>query len=318
MEYTFITTPYRVDRKLYKYFSNVKYAIDSIRGRRIHLDNPQEFNDPFDATVGLFSYTNMPTEDNSVTVVEKLIRYTTESTLTEQQGHYLQKLLLLYQNKYVHLQSKKVDRISTIVETVYRELNDKTYSFDQFCRMIDNGYAKRDGFVRMDCKISCFSEVWNSILMWSYYANRHQGVCVEYDLSKLNLQNPLNEKIVSSIAKVQYSPIRTDLLFSDHEASQLNFIMSKADVWSHEHEWRIVCDSSEEYLPFDCISNVYIGVEFNTLAPKYQELVRAVASHDDVDIYRCLLNQDRYQIDAEKCYDSMLMSQLRKSKEMPA
>lgn len=200
MEYSFITTPYRIDRKLYKYFSNVKYAIDSIRGRHIHLDNPQDFNDPFDATVGLFHYTTMQ----------------------------------------------------------------------------------------------------------------------EYDLSKLNSDVPLNNKIISSIAKVQYSPIRTDLLPATDEASQMNFIMSKSDVWSHKHEWRIVCESEQEYLPFDCISKVYLGVGFDTNAPKYQDLVRAVATHDDVDIFKCLLNQDRYQIDAEKCYDSFSMSQLKKNKELLA
>ena len=318
MEYSFITTPYRIDRKLYKYFSNVKYAIDSIRGRHIHLDNPQDFNDPFDATVGLFQYTTMREYDTPSEVMKNIIRYTTNSTHTPQVQHYLKKMVTLYQEKYEQLQIQAEDRISTIVSRFYKELDDKKYSFEQFCKMVDNGYAKHDGFVRLDCKISCFSEVWDSILMWSYYANSHRGVCVEYDLSKLNTDNTLNNKIINSIAKVQYSPIRTDLLPATDEANQTNFIMSKSDVWSHEYEWRIVCESEQEYLPFDCISKVYLGVGFDTNAPKYQDLVRAVATHDDVDISKCQLNQDRYQIDAERCYDGLLMSQLKRNKELLA
>jgi hypothetical protein len=30
--------------------------------------------------------------------------------------------------------------------------------------------------------VSCFSESWNSILMWSHYADRHKGICLGFDV----------------------------------------------------------------------------------------------------------------------------------------
>ena len=33
---------------MYKYFGNIKYAFDSIKGNEIHFDSAKEFNDPFE------------------------------------------------------------------------------------------------------------------------------------------------------------------------------------------------------------------------------------------------------------------------------
>lgn len=67
----FLSTPYQIDRKLYKYFSNIDYAIDSIKNRRIHLDDPNSFNDPFDAIYSLRLYTIMKTGDNAAKELKK-------------------------------------------------------------------------------------------------------------------------------------------------------------------------------------------------------------------------------------------------------
>ena len=48
-EYNFLTAKHKIDRKLYKYFSDINKAIDCIQKRAIHLDDPQKFNDPFEA-----------------------------------------------------------------------------------------------------------------------------------------------------------------------------------------------------------------------------------------------------------------------------
>lgn len=85
-------------------------------------------------------------------------------------------------------------------------------TFETLCNSINNGFAVSDGMKRFPCKISCLSEVYDSIPMWSYYAQKHQGVCIEYDLSKLDMTTELNQQIVRNISKVHYSSIRPDIL----------------------------------------------------------------------------------------------------------
>ena len=62
---------------------------------------------------------------------------------------------------------------------VWLELKDTVY------RQIKN---LRDPFteLKQGMGISCLSESYDSLLMWAHYANSHRGICVEYDLLKIN------------------------------------------------------------------------------------------------------------------------------------
>lgn len=39
---------------------------------------------------------------------------------------------------------------------------------------------------QQDIRLTCFSEDWKSILMWSHYANCHKGFCIEYSMNKIS------------------------------------------------------------------------------------------------------------------------------------
>ena len=151
--------------------------------------------------------------------------------------------------------------------------------------------------------------------MWSYYANSHNGVCVEYDLSKLDMTDSMNRRILNSLSKVHYSPIRADSLYSlGDEYNYLNFIVSKSSVWSHENEWRIICDTKEEFLPFDCISCVYLGVNFNTDSTKYKKLLDAVKKTKKLSIKKAVLNSSDFNISFKEIYDGPFMYYLEEFK----
>ena len=134
------------------------------------------------------------------------------------------------------------------------------------------------------------------MLMWCYYADSHKGICIEYDLSKL-LKTPTNQKIIDSLTKVQYSPNRIDCLHGDAEDNVVKILTSKSDVWSHEQEWRIVCETNNEWLPFDCISGVYLGKKFNLKSPLYKRLVDSLEDNSGIKIYKAKLHTTKYQLE---------------------
>ena len=136
---------------------------------------------------------------------------------------------------------------------------------------------------------------------------------------KLNNTSPLNASIINNIKRVNYSPLRADVQYSSLPKSELNFLISKADVWQHEHEWRLICDTDEDYLPFDCLSHVYIGVNFsmdNSKNGKYSKLIRAVNSHSGVPISRCKLSANKFQIEFEGLYNSIIPHLVEKDESM--
>ncbi|MEM5669933.1 DUF2971 domain-containing protein [Bacillus cereus] len=91
-------------------------------------------------------------------------------------------------------------------------------------------------------KICCFSEINDSILMWSHYANNHKGFCIEYDFTK--------EGIDRSLTKQLQPVLYRDNLFNIghyfHENGEkmnplvINYnAIVKSTEWSYEKEWRI-------------------------------------------------------------------------------
>jgi len=56
-------------------------------------------------------------------------------------------------------------------------------------------------------KIACFSEAFDSILIWSHYANSHEGVCLEYETGLYSGGSYPNSKLV----RIKYSETRPEI-----------------------------------------------------------------------------------------------------------
>jgi hypothetical protein len=108
-----------------------------------------------------------------------------------------------------------------------------------------NQFEKR----KKDTKVSCFSEISDNILMWSHYADKHHGVCIEFD-SKL-LKKSFKED--SMFCKTNYiKRIKTKKLSKHKEKAIQYWISSKGKEWKYEKETRIILGSQkEDTVPFD-------------------------------------------------------------------
>lgn len=132
-------------------------------------------------------------------------------------------------------------------------------------------------------RIKCFTENKDSSYMWGNYGDSAQGICVEYELSKLDS----NSKILEHIFPIVYSDNRFegDYKIEDFikcrvgidterekydigELSEIDALyLVKSKEWEREKEWRIlynIYDIKEEgcldnCIKMDCISAVYLG-----------------------------------------------------------
>lgn len=82
-------------------------------------------------------------------------------------------------NNYSPLESISLNRITEIIEMSINELSSDFY-FD--------GDIFKSEVVRLRTKlfkkscVSCFSETNNNFLMWSHYASKHTGICLEFTI----------------------------------------------------------------------------------------------------------------------------------------
>ena len=104
-----------------------------------------------------------------------------------------------------------------------------TYPHDSLLQKLQAGLAK----TRQDSGIICLSAVPNSIRMWAYYAQAHEGICIGFDTTvapfrvatKVVYQNPdVPLDIVSALLR---------------DPSELAAHISLRKAWEFEQEYRI-------------------------------------------------------------------------------
>ena len=84
-----------------------------------------------------------------------------------------------------------------------------------------------------DVGVCSFSEVPDDILMWSHYADSHRGICLRFTPTRFDWSHFLPHE-------VRYSRHRPTLMMSnqDMEAWARAALLTKAEQWAYEKEWR--------------------------------------------------------------------------------
>jgi hypothetical protein len=80
---------------------------------------------------------------------------------------------------------------------------------------------------------------------------------MKYDFSVLDTENIVHKNICSALQKVWYSEQR----FLDSNGAFTPFI--KSLQWAHEQEWRLFREDEEKYLSIPCLTEIYLGIDFD-------------------------------------------------------
>lgn len=91
--------------------------------------------------------------------------------------------------------------------------------------------------------VTCFSEAFDSILMWSHYGKNHSGICIEYDL--LGMNEELNYSPVPVLYKNTFPSLtRFDLQNPESSVEEIYIksMLIKSKEWCYEKEWRVLQD----------------------------------------------------------------------------
>lgn len=125
-------------------------------------------------------------------------------------------------------------------------------SRQQMLSLMSTMFPALSSFSKRLSTIACFSEDVKSILMWSHYADSHQGFALEYDFRPTLSSKPLEK---GALYPVVYSDERYDaslyigweflyvLGFRPKNPDITAFskvALHKSRVWEYEREWRMI------------------------------------------------------------------------------
>lgn len=261
-------------RYLYKYYSNLEYAIDAIRNHRIHIEIPSGYNDVFDSA--------RVVDESELDFV--LYNNNSDMLVAKTERNYKELVFSLLSNCSCEL---------TYIEDVCRYLLHggvpceviKNIKF-RICNDLKNAQPNNN-------KIACFTCKNDSLLMWAHYGNHLKGVCLCFDTKK-------DSFLFSHAHKVEYTKFR-------NRDRNYNFYFYKASEWKYEKEWRLVVQGQEDYISTNSCVGVIIGeraahendMQFDRRELPYSNFTKIsfLAHEEGLNVYKAIANNEQYKID---------------------
>lgn len=258
---------------LYKYRDwTDKYDKKSIENLEVFFPSPRRFNDPFDCAILPDPFT--ATEDEIGARAARSVAQDMPDANRIDQLFEIDARVKQYQNNSENPE--------------YRE----NWKRDTKREMAD------------DFGVLSLTTDPTSILMWSYYADKHAGLCVGYDVRVLReTVNKVHETY--ALLKVKYQRDFPDLRpqdYSDTRDLVIDMLIIKAKDWEHEQEYRLILDGRNETaisLPKSAIAEVIVGAKM----PRKQidEVANILEGHDlSSTLRQAKLKEDEFAITIEQ------------------
>jgi hypothetical protein len=114
--------------------------------------------------------------------------------------------------------------------------------------------------IRSRMRMFCLSEICNNVMMYSHYADSHQGICLEFLVSGDPFYDILEAVTYNEKIPV-FHPFNADLNLQRKELPTIQ-LLTKSWTWSYEEEWRIIKDGPDPMLykfPPDLLSSIIFG-----------------------------------------------------------
>lgn len=145
--------------------------------------------------------------------------------------------------------------------------------------------------------LTSFSEIDNSILMWSHYTYNHEGFCLEFHTENFT------RFIKSSLYPTIYSntkPDCTEGFIKQHGVVDLLGVLYKAEEWSYENEWRIVFLNTDPFKEPKKYLNMKKHIKSITLGvnckQKNKDYIKHICVNNNWKLYQMKISDYEYKL----------------------
>ena len=293
------------EKSIYKYAS-IDTAIKILDSERVLLNNPDNFNDPFDAMINI--------DDKEINKSFDLFK---NYSLQQE----IKKLNIIIKNKINKQEKfKYIEGINELCESIK-----SSYFHDQLANINESfslNVKDTKAYIRKCTFITCFSYRNNSILMWSHYGDFHRGVCIEIENKSIILRDvTYTDKrpffdIYQDINEILSKKVNEEKNVYGSEKTKKNIISlfcTKSKDWSYENEVRfiilidknqknntnltgITLENEKYYLNIQ-VKKVFIGIKAK--GEKLEQLIKR-ASEKNIPIVYMKEDEKEYLIVEDK------------------
>lgn len=263
---------------LYKYrsFDENNYWVNWVNGN-VLANAPTSFNDPFDC---ILTYKNEIFNSIVKSACIKVLRRLFKRQIAQEE--------------------EKINQSNDPLKTVCDILELNGYRIDpNEIKTEINDSTKYQNELRERLRIACFSEVNDSILMWSHYANNHSGFCIKYDFSN----DQYIENLLFPVIYKKRRIVITPEMFSKREWIVIASLC-KAPVWKYEKEWRFLNRRLSNYPlntqygvnALSSIKGIYLGSQ--TSKENTEKMLKLAKLHK-ISVYKMEMSEFEYKLQSK-------------------
>lgn len=169
-----------------------------------------------------------------------------------------------------------------------------TIEEDKIEKMPDEFVQTVTEMMRNNIFVFCFSEVWNSILMWSHYADSHSGYCVEYDMNLV--RSFLIENLYPVLYEKEYIDITNSLIYTRSKPGLICHL-TKAKEWDYEKEWRIIENNQKPIYLKKALKAIYLGIN---CSQKVRKDIMQWAEDNNKEVYIIEASRTQYRLERHR------------------
>lgn len=244
----------------------LEQQINAFKNDKIYAVTADKFNDPYDTLVrydidAIKYFVKNSVSLNTLLQIKKYL---------EEGNDFPDTIKQMYPDNYIDSFKKQILTcdVKSMEDVVEKHKNQMLLSIDFWFPLLAQ-ISKR--FVT----IACFCETVQSIVMWSHYANSHQGFALEYyfrpTLSK-GIENCGIYPVIYDDERIDASIYMTCSLLrlnginikNPDALSHIKCALHKAKLWEYEKEWRML-----NYSPRDVFDNKATEILFKPSAIYY-------------------------------------------------
>lgn len=297
-------------RPLNNDLKNNKRQIDAFKNDAIYAVTADRFNDPYDT---LLRYD----QKEIIRLVKSIVSY---ETIEGMKAWFAQGKDFPEEVKQI-LPGDLIDSLKNALMSIdgISVLKDKIEeSRRNLVNLIESYFPILTETTKRYSTMACFSESVNSVLMWSHYANSHQGFALEYNF------RPTLEKPIMNVGlyPVIYDDERMDvslymawsflkmLGIEAHNPDITSFIkiaLHKSSIWAYEKEWRMIdctlrdiTDTKPSKILYKPVA-IYYG---RHISKEHKELLHEIAQSKSIKEYEMYIDfsSPNYEMKCKELY----------------
>lgn len=304
---------------MFKYSSINSIALRNLQKNQIFFNNPLKFNDPFDTFhpakiteisnekfVELYCKSTNRKFDKKVLlgILEKNISKKDFYNFCDEHLDYFFDFENTHQNQIIKSKKDLLKQIDNLDESKQEFVENIGSFFLQIKLNLQTTIQETLHKIRQESfskiGVTCFSKNNSNLLMWSHYADSHQGFCLEFD-SEIE---PFS-KSFEVLYRSEIPDVNSDLLFDEDDSTETikKLLSCKSLDWKHEEEIRVFHKESNKsyfYSPRS-LKAIYFGIRTN---PSDIEIVCSIvkAQNPSVNFYKMEKQTETFGIKAEQFF----------------